>query len=154
LKTSPRHRPLDVRLFAGVRWPSNWSACWPWTGYHDRKGYGRISREGRSAGAHRAAYELAIGPIPDGFQLDHLCRNPPCINPLHLEPVTSAENTRRGETGINNRSKTHCPSGHPYDEANTYVNAASGARCCRICGREAVDRYRRKLAGRSVLKGG
>jgi hypothetical protein len=59
------------------------------------KGYGITRKNGRTAQAHRASYELVRGPIPDGLHIDHLCENPPCVNPGHLEPVTQAENTRR-----------------------------------------------------------
>lgn len=77
--------------------------CWMWTGGSHPLGYGVIRRGGReegTVGAHRAAYELLVGGCPDGFELDHLCCNPPCVNPDHLEPVTHAENARRGATGL------------------------------------------------------
>jgi hypothetical protein len=80
--------------------------------------------------AHRLSYEHHVGPIPDGLQIDHTCRNRKCVNPEHLEPVTNAENTTRQDHA--ERRKTHCPKGHPYDEANTYVDP-SGARRCRAC---------------------
>lgn len=80
--------------------------------------------------AHRLMFELHRGPIPTGLQIDHLCRQPLCVNPDHLEPVTSAENTRRGKALI-----THCPAGHPYDDANTYLaeRPTGSARHCRTC---------------------
>lgn len=70
--------------------------CWIWTGKQDGGGYGRLPRDGGLVGAHRAFYEAFVAPIPDGLQLDHLCRVPSCVNPLHLEPVTQTENVRRG----------------------------------------------------------
>jgi len=71
--------------------------CWLWTGGNDRRGYGRFSdADQRQVLAHRFAYELLVGPIPEGLDLDHLCRVPACVNPAHLEPVTNAENHRRG----------------------------------------------------------
>ncbi len=71
------------------------TGCWVWQHYLDPHGYGRC-KTGRSSLAHRNVYEEHRGPIPEGLTLDHLCRNPPCVNPDHLEPVTNAENSRRG----------------------------------------------------------
>ena len=124
--------------------------CLLWTGYVDPKGYPRISIPGRKAAhAYRVAYELFVGPIPDGLTLDHTCHNGDpdcpggttcrhrrCVNPAHLEPVSQRENILRGKS----RSavlarRTHCPNGHPFDDANTYVTRA-GVRHCRACKRE------------------
>lgn len=106
--------------------------CWWWIGARNDQGYGRLGVGPRGAGmvyAHRFAYELFVGPIPDGLEPDHLCRNPPCVNPSHLEPVTHAENIRRGLA-----VRVACPHGHPYDEENTYRTPA-GHRRCRTCER-------------------
>lgn len=120
-------------------------ACIEWEGARLPKGYGFFTvvagtRGKHSIYAHRLAYELLVGPIPPGFCIDHLCRNPSCVNPAHLEAVTHAENVRRGLAGAVQRAKTHCPHGHAYDEENTYINAR-GFRFCRACRRIAVNRW-------------
>lgn len=72
------------------------SGCWLWQGATDLAGYGRTRANGKGQAAHRWFYEQAKGPIAHGLVIDHLCRNPPCVNPDHLEPVTVAQNTQRG----------------------------------------------------------
>lgn len=106
--------------------------CWIWIASRTDLGYGKfgVGTALGWVGAHRFAYELLAGPIPAGLTLDHLCRNTSCVNPVHLEPVTSAENVRRAAAAI-----THCPAGHPYDEANTRI-VKGGYRQCRTCDRE------------------
>jgi hypothetical protein len=126
-------KPPEVRFWAKV---DKTGDCWIWTGarsYH----YGIFGVcKGLNAPAHRYAYELLVGPIPKGLVLDHLCKNPPCVNPAHLEPVTSVANVARGSGfGSRNAAKTHCPKGHEYSPENTAVNS-NGARYCRICHRE------------------
>jgi hypothetical protein len=113
--------------------------CWQWIGFIDTAGYARLARPGKSNRAARAAWELLVGPIPDGLTIDHLCRNRGCVNPEHLEPVTMGENTYRGTSfAAINRMKTSCPHGHPYDQENTYITA--GRRRCRACIREQARR--------------
>src|ERR1035437_6893898 len=91
--------------------------CWNWTAHTDGMGYGQLAKPGQHGGlvvAHRFAYELLVGPIPEGLQLDHLCRNRACVNPDHLEPVTRRVNILRGVGfGAVNAKKTECPRGHP-----------------------------------------
>lgn len=119
--------------------------CWEWLGAKNPSGHGRIVIGNRKqAPAHRVAYEFCVGPIPEGAHLDHLCGNPSCVNPKHLEPVSLWENLRRAPNtpAVINAAKTHCPQGHPYDEANTCHS--NGRRSCRACARQAQrDRYAR-----------
>lgn len=107
--------------------------CWLWTGALQSRGYGSFNIDGHSVLAHQFSYEYFIGPIPDDKELDHSCRNHPCVNPSHLEPVAHLENVRRGNADYE-KTKTHCPKGHPYDEENTRLY--HGRRFCRMCHRE------------------
>ena len=86
--------PVLERFWARVEQSGD---CWSWTGAKNDQGYGQIRVDGRIVYAHRFSYELHLGSIPSGLQIDHLCRNRGCVRPDHLEPVTSAENTHRGE---------------------------------------------------------
>ena len=145
-------KPLLERLLSRVERRSD--GCWQWTGATDGHGYGRISLGRRGDGhakAHRVAYEFYVGPIPDGLTIDHLCRNPSCVNPDHLEPVTHRENVLRG-TGFpaRNAQKTHCKNGHPFDADNTLIREVPGRlphRQCRTCITisQRAKYYRRKL---------
>ena len=113
--------------------------CWRWTGTVNRKGYGTWRCAKRRMGAHRWAHELFIGPIPHGLIIDHLCRNPSCVRPSHLEPVTYAENVERGRK---KSDVTHCPHGHPYAGHNLIIR--NGWRFCRACkNADARRRYHR-----------
>lgn len=105
------------------------TGCWLWAGGKNNKGYGRYG----PAFAHRIAYELLVGPIPEGLELDHLCRTPLCVRPDHLEPVTHRENLLRGDTfAARNAAKTQCDRGHPYTADSIYVSK-NGKRQCQIC---------------------
>lgn len=119
------------------------SGCWIWTA-EVRGGYGRFWDGQRKRQAHAFAYEHLSGPIPDGLEIDHLCRNRACVNPAHMEPVTSAENNRRADPCKARRALTHCPQGHPYSGDNLYVYP-NGKRRCRVCARDATARLRERV---------
>jgi hypothetical protein len=126
--------------------------CWIWSGAFNGGGYGCFGR----ALAHRYAYELCMGPIPEGLDLDHLCRVRKCVNPAHLEPVTRAENVRRGlapsmggdASSARAAERRHCSHGHPWDAKNTYL--WRGTRRCRECNLRTV---KERAARARVLAG-
>jgi hypothetical protein len=120
------------------------SGCWEWTGHTNPSGYGHVGVRGATQLTHRVSYELLAGPIPDGLQIDHLCRNKPCCNPVHLEPVTAHENNMR-RPGVR---KSHCKHGHPMTEENTLVKRRGGVTMwnCRECERQAQRRRRAEKA--------
>jgi hypothetical protein len=127
----PRTRQTaPERFWAKVDTSGGASGCWLW---RVGDGYAQFYFEGRVQPAHRVAYELVVGPIPDGLELDHLCRNHPCVNPAHMEPVTHQVNVLRG-VGITARraQQTHCLRGHPLSGANLYMRS-DGGRECRAC---------------------
>jgi hypothetical protein len=119
-------------------------ACWPWKGPKNRGGYGLIKIDGVSYRVHRIAYANVRGPIPDGLTLDHLCRTRDCCNPAHLDPVTSRENTLRGN-GITatQAQQTHCKRGHELVGANLRV--VKKGRQCRQCSRDLARERLRQL---------
>lgn len=119
-------------------------ACWIWTGGRQSAGYGRLSFGARTL-AHRAVYELLVGPIPEGLTLDHLCRVPLCVNPDHLEPVTRGENVLRGNGLSAQRARqTHCIHGHEFTPENTGLNGR-GRRCLMCQNARNAQRSRKQV---------
>lgn len=127
-----------------VKGPSE-NDCWGWTDILSEAGYAYFAVGGRKGSkflAHRLLYELVVGPIPNGKELDHLCRNRWCVRPDHQQPVTRHTHILRGETiAARNAAVTHCPQGHPYNIFNTYYY--HGQRYCRACN-NILRRERRK----------
>lgn len=119
--------------------------CWLWQGAKNNEGYGTFWVAPHVVAPHRFAYELLVGAVPDGLELDHLCRVVSCVNPDHLEAVTHAENMRRAKVA----TRSHrCKRGHEFTSENTYVKP-DGTRCCRICRRQAeAERPPRHRPGR------
>lgn len=142
---TPEERWLDSLYLDG--------SCWRSRRYILPNGYVQIRvGNGRRVLVHRFAYELCVGPIPEGLPLDHVkargCRFKDCSNPEHLEAVTSRENSLRSDNwAARNAAKKHCPKGHPYDQANTRIDRL-GKRNCRACNRARCARRRRARGGR------
>ncbi len=114
-------------------------SCWIWTGYKDKLGYGRFGKDR----PYRFAYTLLVGPIPPGLSLDHLCRNPSCVNPAHLEPVTHRTNVLRGINPMAQEARQmHCKRGHEFTPENTRLYR--GHRYCRACDRERTISRRKQ----------
>jgi hypothetical protein len=108
------------------------NGCLEWTAASYPDGYGNFVYEGRSHPAHRLAYIWFVGPLPEGLEIDHKCRNRACVEPTHLEPVTHLENVRRGNRVGPQPKRDSCGKGHLFDVANTWY-ARNGQRKCRAC---------------------
>ena len=152
-KVSPVLTEKDLkRLWSKVVKGPGENDCWGWTDVLSKDGYAYLGVDGRKGGkflVHRLLYELMIGPIPEGKELDHLCRNRWCVRPDHQEPVTRQVHILRGETIVaRNAVATHCPQGHPYDMFNTYWY--KGSRQCRRC--KILGRARRIKARKEVTR--
>ena len=133
-------KTTEERFWSKVQRGKEISDCWHWLAYCQPKGYGLFRLDGSMKLAHRIAYNLCVGPIPEGLQLDHLCRNPWCVNPTHLEVVTNRENVLRGNAILPHK---HCPQGHTYDNENTYVSP-DGRKSCRTCNNQKSREYRQR----------
>ncbi len=154
-------RSLEERFWAKAQ-PEPNTGCWLWLGNIQPNGYSYISsNNGRTNRiAHRVAYELLVGPIPEHLEIDHLCRNRECVNPQHLEAVTHSVNQKRSpvvrlrlqkmaaaalDMRITNlRASSTCRRGHLWNRENTYYypNSPRGQRGCRICQNESLRRRR------------
>lgn len=133
-------------------WSQRPSECWVWPGTINSQGYGVLKWRGRdNARAHRATYQVLVGEVPDGFELDHLCRNRACVNPAHLEAVTHAENVRRG-IGNGNAEKTHCKRGHAFTPENTGLHRREWGveRVCLTCLRMHSRMHAARVAKRPI----
>jgi hypothetical protein len=135
----PPYRPEAERFWEKVR---KTETCWLWTGTSvNGYGYFHLGRErSKNVSAHRWAYANANGPIPEGLEIDHLCRVRACVRPDHLEAVTRTVNIRRAPSA--NGKKTHCKRGHEFTPENTYLNT-SGGRERRVC-RECIRTHQRQ----------
>jgi len=137
----PKGRPIHERFLDKVEFTES---CWLWQGARQSGGYGSFAVTSKTiVKAHRFAYEFWVGPIPDGLNLDHLCRVRNCVKPDHLEPVTQRENVMRSPVALATLEarQTHCLRGHEFTEANT--RAYRGRRYCRECNRQRHTRDRR-----------
>ncbi|WP_406227343.1 HNH endonuclease [Streptomyces anthocyanicus] len=123
----------EMRLFSKVESDGTAEGCWLWSGTVAPTGYGQIRWGGKVQYAHRVIYGYLISDIPDGLELDHLCRVRQCVNPWHLDPVPHQINVIRGDAPRVNGDRTHCIRGHAFSEENTYTYR--GSRQCRACRR-------------------
>ena len=134
-------KPLLGRVLKRVR---RVGTCLEWTGWCSEDGYALMRVENTMRGVHRVHWEEVNGPIVPGLELDHLCRNRKCVELTHLEPVTKAENIRRGKgpTAVNGR-KTHCIRGHALTGDNV-LRSLTG-RTCRMCARQCSKEYKTRV---------
>lgn len=143
--------PADLPPRMAAKVAVDESGCWLWTAGRNNSGYGKVSWMGGYKSTHRVTYTLLVGPIPDGLQIDHLCRNRACCNPSHLEPVTALENQLRSPY-YNAReprpertprtAATHCGQGHALTPEDVYI--VNGRRRCKACHIRRQREYRKR----------
>lgn len=138
MKPGPTALPIAQRFWSRVH---KTNGCWIWLGATNPKGYGQFFWKRGDAShsytrpAHIVAYELSLGPVPKGRELDHICQNRRCVNPAHLEPITHKENLMRGDTVCaRKKMQTHCVNGHAFSPENTAFEK-NGTRRCIECRR-------------------
>jgi len=136
-------KPDPDNIWKFIKIPKDPKGCWIWLGHLSYNGYGRLRFGMKDFFAHRFVWEYLVGEIPKGLNIDHLCRVKKCVNPDHLEPVTQKINNNRG-LGNQNKKKTHCIHGHPFNEKNTYKDNV-GSRHCRPCRVNDARRFREKV---------
>lgn len=123
----------------------NENGCWIWDGTRHEDGYGIIFISGKREYVHRIMYQLFIGPVNNKRELDHLCRNPSCCNPLHLEAVSSRENSLRGNHPLFvTHREQRCRRGHDLTVAENVRRSDDGRVRCRVCATAYQQEYRRK----------
>lgn len=150
--------PVDY-FWERVDKSGGFDACWPWLKGINGNGYGSASWFGKIRATHRIAYELVIGPIPEGMDLDHVCHTRDrscqggrtcahrrCVNPAHLEPVPNLVNVMRGQSPHARAARqTHCEQGHEFTAENTRVYPSRpNARVCLTCKRAAASETQRR----------
>jgi len=129
--------------------PCPMSGCWTWIGAVNHNGYGSFFWQGKTELAHRLSYRILVSELSAEEICDHLCRNRACVNPKHIEPVSHAENVRRGESGKDLAERTHCKNGHHFSGANLRIRS-DGVRICRECHRQWARKYRRMRSAVSM----
>ena len=136
-------KPISDRI-EKMSIPEPNTGCWLWIGSVGKKGYATMTVAGHTQMAHIASFTAHNGDIPNGLHIDHTCRQRCCVNPMHLEAVTVAENNRRARAAITEiKRKTHCKNGHPFEGEN--VRIYNGQQVCRECARSSsLAHYHRR----------
>lgn len=141
----PAPKPI-AQSIEDLSFPDPNSGCWYWCGHLDKDGYAKF----RQTTAYRASYEVFVGPVPEGYDVDHKCRNRACVNPKHLQCLTHADNVALAVHGEKHRNtrKTHCLHGHEFSDENTYIETWRGVvmRKCRACKRQRQAARKARLA--------